>query len=137
MDQNWNSDYEFYRLHPEQFIDFNIPWKINLSHVYSINTNTNITTTNSKKILTNQTILINGDVSITKRWKLATVSNFDINSLSITNARFTMTRNMHCWSLAFHWTPIGGNQSFLFSLRSTSKLFQDAKIDIRKPPAFL
>ena len=63
--------------------------------------------------------------------------NFDLEDALVTNARFSLTRDMHCWALAFHWTPIGGNKSFLFSIRSTSTLFRDAKIDIRKPPAFL
>ena len=81
--------------------------------------------------------MTNGDISFTKRWKLASTINLDLEDVGVTNARFSLSRNMHCWSLAFHWTPIGGNKSFLFSIRSTSSLFKDAKIDIRKPPAFL
>ena len=137
IDQNWNADFEYYLLHPEQALNFNIPWKVSLSHVYAINANMNRTVTNPDKFNQIQTVMLNGDVSFTKRWKLSTITNFDLESFKITNSRFSLTRDMHCWALAFHWTPIGGNKSFLFSLRSTSTLFQDAKIDIRKPPTFL
>ena len=61
----------------------------------------------------------------------------NLKEMKATNARFTLTRDMHCWALSFNWIPLGGNKSFLFSIRSTSQLFRDAKIDIRKPPLFL
>lgn len=137
ISNNWNADYEYFALHPEYLLNFNIPWKMSFSHVYSINLNTNIDSLNTEKYNEIQTLVTNADISITKRWKLSTTLNLDLNELKITNARFNLSRNLHCWALNFHWTPIGGNKSFLFSLRNTSSLFQDAKIDVRKPPVFL
>jgi hypothetical protein len=135
--ENWNADFNYYALHPEYLLNFNIPWKATLSHVYSINTNTDITAINSSKTTQIQTLVINGDISFTKRWKLAGTMNLDLKDIKITNTRFTLSRNMHCWALSLFWTPIGGNKSFLLSIRNTSSLFQDAKVDIRKPPVFL
>lgn len=135
--QYWNADYDYYMLHPEQILNFNIPWKLSLSHVYTITANQNISVETPKRQLSLQTLMFNGDVSFTKRWKLSTQTNFDLVDPAITNCRISLNRDMHCWALAFHWTPIGGNKSFLFSIRSTAALFQDAKIELRKPPAFL
>ncbi|MFT5777930.1 MAG: hypothetical protein ACI837_000878 [Crocinitomicaceae bacterium] len=135
--KNWNDDYAYFLLHPEHAINFNIPWKVSLSHVYTLTANQSKSSASLDDWNQIQTLMLNGDVSFTKRWKLASTTNFDLKTLEVTNARFSLTRDMHCWALAFHWTPIGGNKSFLFSIRSTSALFQDAKIDIRKPPAFL
>ena len=137
LETDWNADYAYFLLHPEHAINFNIPWKVSFSHVYTINRNTDESTYQSQRWNQLQTLMVNGDVSFTKRWKLAGQINIDLKEYDVTNARFTLTRDMHCWALAFHWIPIGGNQSFLFSIRSTSRLFQDAKIDIKKPPAFL
>lgn len=137
IERNWNSDYEYFLLHPEHAINFNIPWKVSFSHVYSLNINRDTATFKGQRWNQLQTMLINGDVSITKRWKVVTTINMDLESMMVTNARFSLTRDMHCWALAFHWTPIGGNKSFLFTIRSTSALFQDAKIELKKPPAFL
>lgn len=134
---NWNADYEYFLLHPEQIVNFDIPWKLSLSHNYTLNLNTNPTVFQPDKWNQIQTVLINGDVSFTKRWKLVTTTNIDLKTIKVTNARFSLTRDMHCWALALNWTPIGGNKSFLFTIRSTSNLFRDAKIDLRKPPAFL
>lgn len=135
--ENWNADYNYYALHPEYLLDFNIPWKVSFSHVYSIDINTNKTLIDREEFKQLQTLVMNGDLSFTKRWKLSSNVNLDLNDFQVTNARINLTRNMHCWALSFHWTPIGGNKSFLFSLRNTSSMLQDAKMDIRKPPVFL
>ncbi len=134
---NWNADYNYYALHPEYLLNFNIPWKVSFSHVYSIDRNTEISSTDPKTYNQLQTLVLNGDVSFTKRWKLSSNINMDLGKIQVTNARFNLSRNMHCWALSFNWTPIGGNKSFLFSIRNTSSMFQDAKLDLRKPPVFL
>ena len=134
---NWNSDFNQFSLHPEQVIYFNIPWKVNLSHVYSINANTSKTAINNNNYSFVQTLVLNGDISFTKRWNMASNINFDIQSKQLTNINFSLNRNLHCWALSFYWTPIGGNKSFLLSIRNTSSIFRDAKIEVRKPPSFL
>lgn len=137
INNNWNSDFSFYALHPEFLLDFNIPWKMSFSHVYSVFANTNKLNINDENFIQIQTLMINGDVSFTKRWKLNGTINTDLKEFSITNARIGLNRDMHCWAMSFSWTPIGGNKSFLLSIRNTSSMFSAAKIDIRRPPAFL
>lgn len=135
--ENWNADFNYYFLNPEQFLDFEIPWKVTLSHVYTLTANQNITDLNPDRFSQIQTLMFQGDVSFTKRWKISTRTNFDIKEGKITNSRISLNRNMHCWALSFDWTPIGLNQSFVFSLRSTSPLLQDIPINLRRPPTFL
>jgi hypothetical protein len=135
--ENWNSDLNYYALHPEWIMDFTIPWKVSLSHVYSINTNTAISALQPDKYTQIQTLVVNGDISFTKRWKIGGNVNFDVKNPRITNARITLSRSLHCWAMSFFWTPIGGNKSFLFSIRNTSSLLNAAKIEIRRPPVFL
>lgn len=135
---NWNADYNYFLMHPEQYIDFEIPWKVTLSHNLSISANTNkgFSGNPGRDYELTQTITSNGDISITKRWKLVNDLSFDVKTMRIVNTNFRMTRNMHCWNLSFFCTPIGTNKSFVFSLVSTSNLFKDAKLDLRKPPEF-
>jgi len=134
--QQWKADYTYFALHPEQAIYFDIPWKINVAHVYSIVANTNKTLSNPDPWTSIQTLALNGDLTFTKRWNLSGNVNFDARTQKITNMNLALNRNMHCWALSFFWTPIGGNKSFLLSIRNTSSLFRDAKIELRKPPAF-
>ena len=137
LNEDWNADFNYYALHPEQLILFEIPWKLNLSHVLGVTSNTNISSSSPKKNNIIHTIVASGDVSFTKRWKIAANVNFDLKELEITNAFFTLSRDMHCWALSFYWTPIGTNQSFLLSIKNKSNILKDAKLEFRKPPAFL
>jgi hypothetical protein len=136
-EQNWNADFNYYALHPERAVYFDIPWKMNLSHVYTINMNQSISSSNPSKNIFAQTLVLGGDVSMTKRWNLSGNLNFNLQEFRLTNAFFSLNRNLHCWALSFYYVPVGGNKSFLFSIRNTSSIFKDAKIEIRKPPALL
>ena len=133
---NWNSDYDYFYLHPEYIIDFDIPWKVSFSHNYNLNRNTNKTIFDRKEFIESHTLMTNGDLSFTKRWKISGTINTDLKTLKVTNANFSLNRDMHCWALSFNWTPIGTNKSFLLTIRNTSSIFGDAKLDFRKPPAF-
>jgi hypothetical protein len=134
---NWDSDFNYFALHPEQAIYFDIPWKISLSHVYSLNANQAISNLSKEKFFQTQTLVMNGDVSFTKRWNISGNLNINVNSLKLTNAFISLNRNLHCWALSFYYVPVGGNRSFLLSIRNTSSIFKDAKIEFRKPPGFL
>lgn len=134
--KNWNADYDLFYLHPELLVDFDIPWKVSFSHVYNLNRNTSKSTLSPKEFNSINTLALNGDLTFTKRWKLAATLASDLKELKVTNANFTLSRDMHCWALSFRWTPIGTNKSFLLSLRNTSSLLNAAKLDFRKPPAF-
>jgi len=135
--QNWQADFDYFYLHPERIIDFSIPWKVNISHVWNQTRNTMKTAGNMDEFRAIQTLNVDFDLSFTKRWKLASTVNWDFQEKKITNAYFSLNRDMHCWALTFRWTPIGFNKSFLFTIRNTSSIFKDAKLDFRKPPAFL
>lgn len=134
INENWNADFQYYALHPDQWIDFEIPWRVSLGHILDLNRSTT-PFADQRQFKQTQTLSLNADVSITKRWKLLCDSYYDIKTQKIINTRLTITRNMHCWNLAFYWTPVGLNQSFLFRINATSSLFQDAKLELRKPPA--
>lgn len=135
--EKWNNDFNYYALHPERAIYFDIPWKMNLSHVYTISANTNKTVSNPDLYIFIQTLVVNGDISFTKRWNLSGNMNVNVQTGKVTNLNIALNRNLHCWALSFYWIPLGGNKSFLLSIRNTSSIFRDAKFDIRKPPSFL
>lgn len=135
--QYWNSDFQFYALHPEMFLDFSIPWKVNISHIITVNANQNRMPTNPDKYTYAHTVSVNGDISITKRWKVTSTIYYDLRAKNITNFRVDLTRDMHCWRMSVNWIPIGFNKSFMVTLMGTSSMLSSAKLNIRKPPALL
>ncbi len=131
----WNSEFRYFALHPEQYLDFEIPWKVNFTHVLSFDTKTNRINTTDPFYNISHTIYANGDVNITKLWKISNTTNFDFKTNKITNSNITLTRNLHCWNLSFWVTPIGTNKSFLVRFSANAQMLQDAKLELRKPPS--
>ena len=131
----WNSDINYFMLHPEQILDFEIPWKINLTHVLNINQNIGRNSSQLDKFIFVNTINFNGDINITKRWKVSNNSLFDIKAAKMVNSRFTLTRNLHCWTLNFDTTPIGSNKYFVLRLNANAQMLQSAKVQLTKPPS--
>lgn len=133
----WNADYEYYRLHPEQIINYDIPWKLNITYRFQSNINTDSTAFVANRFNQQHTATLNADVSLTKRWKLAVDANFDISNKNLQRTMLSLNRDMHCWVLAFQWIPTGASQSFVLTFNAKSNLFKDAKLRFTKPPAFL
>ncbi|GAB2977987.1 putative LPS assembly protein LptD [Mucilaginibacter puniceus] len=110
---------------PAAYIDFNIPWNVNLS--YSFNYSNQVVSTQ----VTN-TLMINGDVSITKNWKIQYNTNVDFRALKVSSATsFAIYRNLHCWSLSVQWLPFGFYKSYNVTLRVNANILQDLKLSKR------
>lgn len=137
LDPNWEADYNYYRLNPHEILDFQIPWKVSLTHSWFTRINSDSTQFVARKRNHTQTIAVNADANFTKRWKVGINTNYDIVNQKLVQTRVTLDRNMHCWQLGFSWIPAGINQSFMLRLNATSALFKDAKLELRKPPEFL
>jgi hypothetical protein len=131
----WNSDIQYYLLHPEQILDFEIPWKINLSHVFTVSQNIGRSTVEIDKYSFINTLNLNGDINLTKRWKISNTTLYDIKANRIVNTRFSLSRNLHCWTLNFDTTPIGSNKYFVLRLNANGQLLQSAKVQLTKPPS--
>jgi hypothetical protein len=105
------------------YIDWNIPWDLNISYVFSYNRQGFSPSTKS------QTVNFNGNISLTQKWKVTFSSGYDfqLNSLSFTN--FGINRDLHCWDMSFTWTPFPARfQSYQFNIRARASLLQDLKL---------
>jgi len=107
---------------PGAYVDFNVPW--NISFNYNFAYNNNVTSTN----VTN-TIMLSGDVNITKNWKVQYSTNYDLRARALSSATsFSVYRNLHCWTLAMQWLPFGYYKSYNVTLKVNSAILQDLKL---------
>ncbi len=119
--------------HPEQYIDWTIPWVLNLS--YNFNYTNTFSYTNMEKIKTPkivQTLGIDGNVSITPKWKVEYRADYDFEGKKIAFAEFRILRDLHCWHMSFQWIPIGTLKSWSFTLNVKASVLQDLKLDKKK-----
>ncbi|MFC5409976.1 putative LPS assembly protein LptD [Larkinella bovis] len=115
---------------PEDYVDFNIPWSINLSYTFSL---TKFTPNESQII---QTLQVTGDLSLTPKWKISLQTGYDVAARAPSLTTITVHRDLHCWDMNFSYTPFSGNRFrsnfYSFDLRVRSTILQDLKISRRR-----
>ena len=109
------------------YVDFSVPWSV--SAAYSFNYSKPL----DRKTLT-QTISLNGDFSLTPKWKISyrTGYDFERNEFSLTS--FRIHRDLHCWEMSLHLIPFGPNKSYHFTINVKSTILKDLKFDKKSSP---
>ncbi len=110
---------------PNAFVDFNIPWNVNLSYSFSYyNSGIATNVTNS--------VNVNGDFNVTPKWKLQYTTGYDVRLNKVTTTSLSIYRDLHCWDLAFQWIPFGYYKYYSVDLRVKASILQTLKLNKRK-----
>lgn len=109
--------------HPENYVNFNIPWSLNFT--YSLN----FRRVGFEEGTFTQTLRFNGDMNLTPKWKITFSSGYDFEAKELTQTNFSIVRDLHCWELAFSWVPFGRFTSYDLTIRAKSSLLQDLKVN--------
>lgn len=121
---------KFIAANPNAYVDFNIPWTLNLSYNLSYNKQGLA----SSQIV--QALQVSGDLRLTPKWMLRYTSGWDFVFKAVTLTNIGITRELHCWDMSFNWTPIAGNNlrasNFNFTLAPRSSLLKDMKLTRRR-----
>jgi hypothetical protein len=115
---------------PELYVDFNIPWSFNVSYTFGL---TKLTPELSQVI---QALTLTGDISLTPKWKITINTGYDFQFKSPTLTTIGINRDLHCWEMAFNWTPYSGSNirsgNYSFDLRARSSILQELKLSRRR-----
>ena len=113
------------------YVDFNVPWSFNCSYSFSANNNFS-QYSRRDTIVVSQSVTFQGEVQVTKRWKLNVSSgyNFDYHQLTLTS--IDVYRDLHCWAMHLQTVPFGPRKSFTFTLNVKSTVLQDLKLVRRR-----
>ena len=122
-------------MNPDEYVDFTIPWSINVNYNFTL---TKFTPIESQII---QTLQITGDLSLTPKWKINVSSGYDFSAKAPSLTTIGVNRDLHCWEMAFNWTPFAGNRFrsnfFTFDLRARSAILRDLKLTRRSRGGFM
>lgn len=122
------SQLDYMRRNPSQFVDFNIPWSINLS--LSVNFSERLKADYSgfdKEFSSN--LNFNGSFSLTPKWNFSMNGYYDISEKNLQTFQMSISREMHCWQMSINVTPIGQYRYFNFTISPKSGLLQNLKIN--------
>lgn len=113
------------KANPDRYIDFNIPWSLNLRY------NLNYNKVGFREATIAQTITFTGDISLTDKWKISVNSSYDIEKKEFGFTSIGIDRDLHCWQMNVSWVPFGIRQSYTIDIRVKSSLLQDLKVSKR------
>lgn len=112
---------EYINANPNHFIDFNIPWSLNIGY--------NLTWSKSGIVgTTTQVIRFSGDVNVTPKWKLGFDSSYDLKRQEFGFTSFNLYRDLHCWEMQFNWIPFGFRQSYNITIQVKASALNDLKL---------
>lgn len=118
---------QYVRENPAEFVDFNIPWSVQLS--YSLNY-THFLSSDLVHFISqlNSNVNINGDLSISPKWKVGGGFFFDFRTQRIQATSIYLTRDMHCWQMVID-VNVGQFKSFTITLNPKSGILRDLRIN--------
>src|SRR5690606_4317861 len=118
---------EFLIRNPDAYVDFEIPWSLNLSY------NLSYSHPIDSKPRVVQTLQMSGDISLSASWKITYASGYHFETKEFTQTNLGISRDLHCWTMRLNWVPFGRFQSYNFVIAVKASILQDLKLERRKP----
>ncbi len=113
---------DYINLHPEEYVDFSIPYNLAVSYSYTYKKQGNEASTKT------QSASFTGDLSLTPQWKIGFNSWYDITNGRFTNFGVNLYRDLHCWEMRMNWIPFGYQESWNFQINVKASILQDLKL---------
>ncbi len=120
---------EYIRQNPADFVDFNIPWSLSLSFSLNLSQTYNRLIKEFETNI-NSNVNLNGDLSISPKWKIGGGTFFDFKTMKIQTVSMFLTREMHCWQMAIN-VQVGQFKSFNITINPKSGILRDLRINKR------
>lgn len=119
---------DYINAHPEAYVDFNVPWNFNFNYNILYSPQALLAT----QRLT-QSVTFNGDLCLTKKWKISLTSGYDFTNKKINLTSVSVYRDLHCWEMHFNWVPFGFQKSFSLDINVKASVLKDLKLSRRSP----
>ncbi len=121
------------RNNEDDFVDWNVPWSLDLRYNFQYRTNLkylNFTQEKESKIV--QTLSLSGQINITPKWKFTFRTGWDFTNNEVSYTSINIYRDLHCWEMRFNWVPLGPRKSWNFSINVKASILQDLKLSRKK-----
>ncbi len=112
----------------EDYYDFNIPWDFGFDYSFNY---AGPPRPGVKGRIT-QTLGFRGNLNLTQNWRLSMQTNYDIMAREFSFTTFNVSRDLHCWAMAFNFVPFGYMKQYSFTINAKSSLLQDLRIQKRQ-----
>ena len=133
MDNRLNSEdqneYDYVRQHQNEFVDFSIPWDIDLSYSLRFSRSPIPDASGHTKTTTNSDVNWNGHVSLAPKWQIGMSGSYNLSLKEMGVFSMNISRDLHCWQMTISLSPVGRYRFFTINISPKSGLLQDLKIN--------
>lgn len=119
---------DYMQRNPAEFVDFNIPWSVNLSFSLALSRQPKPDYSGFVSNVTSS-LSFNNSFNLTPKWNFSTNGFFDFNTRQLTMFTMSIAREMHCWQMSISVTPIGNYQFFNISISPKSSVLRDLRVN--------
>jgi hypothetical protein len=119
---------EYMQQNPNEFVDFNIQWQLNLSYSLSFFSRLRPDYSGYDREF-NSGVNLAGSFNLTPKWKLSGSASIDMTRGDVQYLTMSINRDLHCWQIAINVIPVGFTRSFNFTISPKASLLQDLRIN--------
>jgi lipopolysaccharide assembly outer membrane protein LptD (OstA) len=119
---------DYMRQNPAEFVDFNIPWSLNLGLSLSYFQRIKPDYSGFQKNF-NSSINFGGNFLLSPKWNFNANGFYDLSTKKLSMFQMTISRDMHCWQMAINVTPVGLYRFFSVNISPKASILQDLKIN--------
>ena len=119
---------DYMRQNPADFVDFNVPWTLNLGLSLSFYDRMKTDYSGFEKIFSSN-LNFGGSFLLSPKWNFMVNGFFDLDTKKLQTFTMNISRDMHCWQMAISITPVGLYRFFSINISPKSSMLQDLKIN--------
>ncbi|HJS54161.1 MAG TPA: putative LPS assembly protein LptD, partial [Chitinophagaceae bacterium] len=122
------SQLDYMRRNPSDFVDFNIPWTLSLGLSVFFNERLKADYSGFEKEFSSN-LTFSGSFSLTPKWNFSLNGYYDFDSKGLETLTLGITREMHCWQLSINVAPVSPFRYFGFTISPKSGLLKDLRLN--------
>ena len=101
---------DYMRQNPADFVDFNVPWTLNLGLSLSFYDRMKTDYSGFEKIFSSN-LNFGGSFLLSPKWNFMVNGFFDLDTKKLQTFTMNISRDMHCWQMAISITPVAIGRS--------------------------
>lgn len=113
---------------PSQFVDFNIPWQVNIGYSLFFSTRLKSDLSGFERDISSN-LNFSGSFNLTPKWNFSVSGYYDFDTKVLQTFQMSINREMHCWQMSINVTPVGLYRFFNFTISPKAGVLQDLKIN--------
>ncbi len=119
---------DYMRQNPAEFVDFNVPWSVNIAFAVFFSEQLKRDLTGFEKKFSSN-LNFNGNFNLTPKWNFGVTGYYDLKTTQLQTFQMNISREMHCWQMSISVTPIGLYRFFSININPKASILQDLKIN--------